>query len=113
MSKINKITLKDVSKQNKYKIEESVVYTPYEIYEAQNTFIAYVTPDLCVDLEVSEPEGKCADSKSNRHREDLVAALFDPILGLWIPTETKWAATSDHLCLKDACSAQTGRQRDQ
>lgn len=42
MAKINKITLKDVSNQNKYKIEESVVYTPYEIYEAQNTFIAYV-----------------------------------------------------------------------
>lgn len=113
MSKINKITLKDVSKQNKYKIEESVVYTPYEIYEAQNAFIAYVSSDLCLDIEVLEPEGKCADSKSNRHREDLVSALLDAILGLWIPTKTKWTATSDHLCLEDSCSAQTSGQRDQ
>ena len=82
MSKINKITLKDVSKHNKYKIEESVVYTPYEIYEAQNVFIAYVSPSLSVDLEVPQPEGKCADSESNRHREDLVLALLHAFVGV-------------------------------
>lgn len=82
MSKINKITLKDVSKQSKYKIEESVVYTPHEIYEAQNTFIAYVSPDLSVDLEVLESEDECAYSKSNGHWEDFVLTLFHPFLGL-------------------------------
>ena len=82
MSKINKITLKDVSKQNKYKIEESVVYTPYEIYEAQNTFIAYVSPDLSVDLEVLESEVKCPYSKSNGHWEDFVLALLHAFLGV-------------------------------
>jgi len=42
MSKINRISIKDVSKQNKYKIEDIFVYTPYEIYESQNTFMTYV-----------------------------------------------------------------------
>lgn len=42
MSRVNKISIKDISKQNKYKIENMDVYTPYEIYESQQTFIAYV-----------------------------------------------------------------------
>jgi hypothetical protein len=32
MSKINKIVIKDTSKQNKYKFDSMDVYTPYEIY---------------------------------------------------------------------------------
>lgn len=47
MSRVNKISIKDISKQNKYKIEDVIVYTPYEIYEAQNTFIAYVCHLIC------------------------------------------------------------------
>ena len=43
MSRVNKISIKDISKQNKYRIENLDVYTPYKIYESQQTFIAYVS----------------------------------------------------------------------
>lgn len=42
MSKINRITIKDASRHHKYKIEDIFVYTPYEIYESQETFIVNV-----------------------------------------------------------------------
>lgn len=46
MSKVNKISIRDISRQNKYKIEDIFVYTPYEIYETQNTFITYVLSSI-------------------------------------------------------------------
>lgn len=51
MSKINKIVIRDTSKQNKYKFDNVEVFTPYEIYESQQSFIAYVL--------------KCLDEKSH------------------------------------------------
>ena len=42
MSKINRISVKDVSKHHKYQFGSTFVYTPYELYQSQNTFIEYV-----------------------------------------------------------------------
>ena len=72
MSKVPKITIKDISKQHKNNIDNIPIYTPHALYQSQHTFISYVTS--------TKPRSSSASTNAKMHSSKAQQAQAKPCL---------------------------------